>query len=885
MNCPSCNSQLPERSRFCPSCGTELDQPKAPVTEPFEQGASSASSSHSAEHGRFLPGTVLARRYRIVGLLGRGGMGEVYRADDLKLGQPVALKFLPERLASDSERLGYFHNEVRLARQVSHPNVCRVYDIGEVDGQHYLSMEYVDGEDLATLIRRIGRLPPDKGIDIARQLCAGLAAAHDRGVLHRDLKPANVMLDGRGRVRITDFGLARLTDDKGDAGVQAGTPAYMAPEQLAGRGVTQQSDLYSLGLVLFEVFTGKPAFEPGPAGEAARLREDSSPATPSSITADIDPAVERAILRCLERDPRQRPPSAMAVAAALPGGDPLAAALAAGETPSPEMVAAAGESGALRPGIAVAWLVLLLIMLFVAALVAKRGTALGGIPRELREPEVLEDAARNIVVDLGYEKPKPGYSACGFDYDEDYLQHLREHDGPSRWDDASVYFWYRLSPEILTPVDLSYRAEPFRVSFDDPPPLVGGMVGIRLDPQGNLLHLRAVPRQGEEVSGEPIEFDWSTLFEHAGLDFARFEPAAPSSLPPSYADQERAWEGLHAESAMRIRVEAASYRGRPVLFQLVWPDWTKPERAVRARSGRLPPLIVVLMLVLLVAGAVLGRRNLRLGRADRKGALRIALYLASVDMLVWLFGTSHVPDFAAELELLHSAIVVAYSAVLPWLLYLALEPYVRRLWPESLISWGRLLAGRFHDPAVGRDLLIGAAFGACLPVLSALVYVVTEWLGAPKQLHPQVWLDSLLGGRHLAAVFFQVHWMAVFIGLFTLLILLLLRFLLRNQWLAGALLVLLWTTIIAMPSGSYVVAIQVAFNQAVIVFVLIRFGLLAEVAAVFSFCLLYFLPITSDFGAWYWQNSLFCLAVVAAVGAYGFYTSLGGRTSPSRPLI
>ena len=182
--------------------------------------------------------------------------------------------------------------------------------------------------------------------------------------------------------------------------------------------------------------------------------------------------------------------------------------------------------------------------------------------RELREREVLEDAARTIVVDLGYEKPKPGYSACGFDYDEDYLEHLREHDAPSRWDDASVYFWYRLSPEILTPVDLSYRARPFRVSSDDPPPLVGGMVGIRLDPQGNLLDLRAVPRQGEEVSGEPIEFDWSTLFERAGLDFARFEPAPPSSLPPSYADQRSAWEGLHAESAMRIRVEAASYRGR-----------------------------------------------------------------------------------------------------------------------------------------------------------------------------------------------------------------------------------------------------------------------------------------------------------------------------------
>jgi serine/threonine-protein kinase len=149
---------------------------------------------------------MVAERYRIVGLLGRGGMGEVYRADDLKLGQPVALKFLPEHLLSDGAALARFHREVRIARQVSHQNVCRVYDIGEVDGRHFLSMEFIKGEELALLLRRIGRLPSDKATDIVRQLCAGLAAAHNRGVLHRDLKPANVMIDENGNVRLTDFG-------------------------------------------------------------------------------------------------------------------------------------------------------------------------------------------------------------------------------------------------------------------------------------------------------------------------------------------------------------------------------------------------------------------------------------------------------------------------------------------------------------------------------------------------------------------------------------------------------------------------------------------------------------------------------------------------------
>ena len=166
------------------------------------------------------------------------------------------------RLANDPQRLEYFHNEVRLARQVSHPNVCRVYDIGEVDGQHFLSMEYIDGEDLKILLRRIGRLPKDKGIQIAQQICAGLAAAHEQGVLHRDLKPANIMIDGKGQVRITDFGLAKLASD-GTAGEIAGTPAYMAPEQLARGQTSVQSDLYSLGLILFELFTGQAVYEAG----------------------------------------------------------------------------------------------------------------------------------------------------------------------------------------------------------------------------------------------------------------------------------------------------------------------------------------------------------------------------------------------------------------------------------------------------------------------------------------------------------------------------------------------------------------------------------------------------------------------------------------------
>jgi serine/threonine-protein kinase len=241
-------------------------------------------------------------------------MGEVYRAYDDKLEQPVALKFLPAAMSQDGAALARFHNEVRTARQVSHPNVCRVYDIGEWDGMPFLSMEYVDGEDLASLLRRIGRLPSDKAVEIARRLCAALAAAHERGVLHRDFKPGNIMIDGRGQVLITDFGLAALAVQVTGAEARYGTPAYMAPEQLTGNQASVRSDIYALGLVLYEMFTGRRAFEAHSRDELLRLEETGAPAGPSTLVRDLDPAVERVIQRCLEPDPARRPSSALSVA-------------------------------------------------------------------------------------------------------------------------------------------------------------------------------------------------------------------------------------------------------------------------------------------------------------------------------------------------------------------------------------------------------------------------------------------------------------------------------------------------------------------------------------------------------------------------------------------
>jgi len=307
----------PALAPVCSACGHTLA-----AAEPTRESAQLAGAAHrEARPKQFPPGTLLAKRYRIVALLGSGGTAEVYRADDMTLDQKVALKFYPGRLQGEAGALARFYREVRLARQISHPNICRVFDISETEGRVFITMEFISGEDLHTLLRRIGRLSPDKALDVALQLCSGLTAAHAAGILHRDLKPANVMLDDRGNVRITDFGLAAPATDLHHE-LDAGTPGYMAPEQLAGKEITARSDLYALGLVLYEIFTGKRGIELRTAAELLRP-EKTLPSLQN--LAGVDPWVRQAILQCLEPDPANRPASALQVAAALSRGTSLPA--------------------------------------------------------------------------------------------------------------------------------------------------------------------------------------------------------------------------------------------------------------------------------------------------------------------------------------------------------------------------------------------------------------------------------------------------------------------------------------------------------------------------------------------------------------------------------
>jgi hypothetical protein len=273
-------------------------------------------------------------------------MGEVWRADDLKLGQPVALKLLSETVGQNETRLTRLLNEVRVARQVSHPNVCRVHDVAEDGGLHFLSMELVEGADLAGLLKAKGRIPKDEAISIARQVALGLAAAHDQGVLHRDLKPSNVMVDRRGIARITDFGLAEASEAIRDARAAEGTPFYMSPEQLEGREATAASDLYALGLLLHELFTGERVFEASSAAELRRLRKEPPKLSPRLDR--LDRTIGRTIRRCLEIDPALRPASGRIVASSLPAAPGGSSALEAAQQRADRIAAFRAELAELR---------------------------------------------------------------------------------------------------------------------------------------------------------------------------------------------------------------------------------------------------------------------------------------------------------------------------------------------------------------------------------------------------------------------------------------------------------------------------------------------------------------------------------------------------------
>jgi len=898
--CPACAAAVEDGSRFCRACGASLcdDARTTPLPATTPLSPSPASRTHpSNDPGaeRFLPGTLLHGRYRIVALLGRGGMGEVYRADDTKLGQPVALKFLPEALAHDADALQRFYAEVRIGRQVSHPNVCRMYDVVEIDGHPCLTMEFIDGEDLASLIRRIGRLPADKAIEFAREVAAGLAAMHERGVIHRDLKPANILIDGQGRARITDFGIAALVDDADNAGF-AGTLVYMAPEQLDGAPPSVRTDLYALGLVLYEALCGKRLFNVGTPGELKSLHRRSEPPSLTSAVRDVPPAVERLVRACLAHDPSARPATARAVLAALPGGDPLQAALDAGETPTPEMVAAAGRTGALSRTTAWSLLLAAFAGLVLLAGLSADTTVIGRLHPGV-SPDRLAERAEQVVAAMGYPSPARESKSL-FAFDRDFL---RAGSGSANKD--PVQRWSRIAKAQPGPLLYVQRGseqpivaqryaqmqllpnEVGRVTASDPPLNVPGMTRVTLDRNGRLVEFVGLPSGHDEGGSVPV-VDWRRALEFSGIASASLRPVAPAWNAPVDSDTKRAWQGSYAGQPDTVfRIEAASYRGQPVWFAVLapWYQGRAPDTQADVRFALWVLLAVgVLMLLALV---VMAARNLRRARSDVRGAFRLAFVMYAALTLGLLLRADHPPAIAAEIALLMNVFAQStYFAAIAWLIYVAFEPFARRQWPLLMVGWSRLMAGRWRDAMVGRDVLCGAIGGIAMVLVVHLATRVPSFPGHERQPPIALTLTTLASDRHVLFIFLMNVFDAFLFGIVGLALLFLFRRLLRWPALAHA--VSFAVLGLGITAGLIVPwSVEGLLFTAILYGLMIRFGVLAAGVAYYVMQILLSMPLTLDPQSWYAERTVIAEGAIALLLAGAFWTSLAGKPPLSLGLF
>jgi hypothetical protein len=836
-------------------------------SRPSRPSSTAAPGSAPAVEGDLPPGTVVASRYRIAGLIGEGGMGRVFRADDMLLGIQVALKFLPDSLKDDPDRLARFYGEVRIAREISHPNVCRVHDIGEVDGTPFLSMEYVDGDSLASLLRRAGRMSGDRAAEVARQICAGLAAAHSKGVLHRDLKPDNVIIDGRGKVRLADFGLAAWSGGVSKGDVRSGTPAYMSPEQIEGREVTTASDIYSLGLVLYEIFTGKRAFDAKNAAEYSKAHREETPSRPSAHVTDINPAVEEIVLQCLEKDPASRPSSALAVAATLPGGDALAQALAAGEVPSAALLATAKGHERIAPKYAYGAAALVVVAFLVAPRFGIEDRFLKGVPME-KPPAVLEFDAKNILKAFGYAAGAD--SASGYDVDDDYTARRIEELSPERghvrdgWP-VVLRYWYRESPRTIEPWNLSMR-----VSMGNPPMMLGGMTRTIVDTRGRLVSFDATPPSTEGPAA-PSPVPWDALFKAAGLDRSRFTEDTPTWTPPVHSDARASWKGTSAEwPELAVRIEAASYRGKPVYFRTLYP-WTRPERAgiqLISRGQRIANGIYFSIFAGILAGAfIFAAKNLRAGQGDQKGGLRLALAVMLFDLGSWLSNAHLLSDPIGQIVVFLRAIGSALLiGAITFMFYLALEPDVRRRSPDLIVGWTRFIWGRWGDPRVGRDMLIGIAAASAIAILVRIIVPLAEASGTPPGAVSFFNVDFVKGVKGALAQILTVHQQAPALSMGITVVFLLLERLLRTRTRAAAALLLILAIPNALQQGTTAVAgLIFAFSLMWIpVLALLRGGMLAFAALNTFVILLVDTPLTSEFSHWTFPPTFVTGLVLAA---------------------
>ncbi len=427
---------------------------------------------------------------------------------------------------------------------------------------------------------------------------------------------------------------------------------------------------------------------------------------------------------------------------------------------------------------------------------------------------------------------------------------------------------------------------------DDPPTTLSEMVNVKLDPQGRLVSFLAIPPQKFDAAPSAAQADWAPLFAAAQIDASKLQPAEPQWNSLASADARAAWTGLWPGSTRPLRVEAAAWRGKPVYFELIG-DWSKPERMVTPRSAdekrsRASQIIgLTLLFALLLAGAVLARRNYRHGRGDREGALRLAGVMFVLEIVLWLC-RSHL---VAGLQTFGSMMLAIGSGLLVggivWMLYLAIEPWIRRRWPQAIISWSRLISGQVRDPLVGRDILFGVTFGALWIVIIEATYIPLGRMGASPPLSASAYL---LGGRQAlgqwlmrvpSSIFATIEFFFLLLGLKVLV-----EFLFglvkvkvaRADWIAAVLFVAIFVAMQSLQSTHPVVDVPAVFLiYAVLVLIVLRFGLVPLAVGAFTVDMFTNVPLTADFSAWYASTALLALLSVVVLAGWGFYHSLGGE--------
>jgi serine/threonine-protein kinase len=508
-----------------------------------------------------------------------------------------------------------------------------------------------------------------------------------------------------------------------------------------------------------------------------------------------------------------------------------------------------------------------------------------------KSPEIMRERGREILARLGYAQ-EPADDAWGFTTNGYAVSWVLENDSsPERWDrmpDDTYLFWYREAPRPMSPEIFNVMDDrAIRVGRRDPPLQESGMSLLHLDRDARLERLEVVPPQKDESAGPHAPPDWPALFREAGIDMSRYRSVEPQWAPPIYADARAAWVGPHPDRpSIEARIEAAAYRGRPVNF-LVRGPWNPPTRQAPYQPSTTEKVAIAVtfgVLFVMLAGAVLmARRNLRLGRGDAAGARKLGAAILMASLVSWLLGSSHTATFWEILVALNGFGSAVFSGFMVAVFYLAVEPYVRRRWPQTLVSWSRAISGRWRDPAVGREILIGAAGAVAITATTAVAMLLPRWLGHPWGAPIDILHNSLAGlPVAVSTVLERLIWGAI-VGTATVFLLTAFRAGLKRAWAAGAVFIL-FNAVTELGSdfgAGWVVA--TALWGAVAFLLMFRFGVLALVTFNWLSFLLMDFPITTDTRAWYFGAGALGLAVLAGVVVWGARTAARGRKA--LPLV